>query len=420
MGYRIYWNDSVSRMGLGHSTGADLTEHAAPAPDPSTPLAASDPKAPRARLELVDDLASLPLQWEALAGHGIWHARGFLQALEASGCVGAGTGWEPRFLLAWQGEALAGALPLWLKSHSYGEYVFDWSWARAYQQSGLPYYPKLVSAIPFTPATGARLLGADRDVVGSLLAAVEACLEGGEVSSAHVLFPDSAEVPDWQRAGYMLREGVQFHWQHRGEPDFEALLMSLTREKRKHIRQERRRVREAGVQFRIETGATASPADWSLFAACYARTYAEHHSSPYLNEDFFVRWATACPEVPVLFIAEIDGEPVAASLCARQGEVLYGRYWGALAHIPCLHFEACYYQPLEWAIANGIRRFEGGAQGEHKQARGLEPAVTRSLHRIADPRFARAIEDFLRRERAGVADYASDLLAHSAYRLKGV
>ena len=397
-----------------------MTEHAAQAPDPSTHAADGGRVAARSRLELVDRLADLPPAWDALAGSSIWHARGFLQALEASGCVGPGTGWEPRFLLAWHGDALEGALPLWLKTHSYGEYVFDWSWARAYQQNGLPYYPKLVSAIPFTPATGARLLVANRDVAATLLAAVEAWLESGDASSAHVLFPLPEESSLWLDAGYLLREGVQFHWQHRGESDFEALLMSLTRDKRKHIRQERRRVRDAGVRFRIETGATASRADWSLFAACYARTYAEHHSSPYLNEEFFVRWATTCPAAPLLFIAEIGGEPVAASLCARQGDVLYGRYWGALAHIPCLHFEACYYQPLEWAIANGIHRFEGGAQGEHKQARALEPVVTRSLHRIADPGFARAVEDFLRRERAGVADYASDLLAHSAYRTQSV
>ncbi len=393
-----------------------MTEYAAQAPDPSARPADTGSLASRSRTEIVDSLAALPSGWDALAGESIWHARGFLQALEASGSVGPGTGWEPRFLLAWRGDVLAGALPLWLKAHSYGEYVFDWSWARAYQQNGLPYYPKLVSAIPFTPATGPRILTAQRDVAADLLAAVEGWLESGEVSSAHVLFPPEEESSLWGNAGYLLREGIQFHWQHRGEPDFEALLMSLTRDKRKHIRQERRRVREAGVRFRVETGATASSADWSLFAACYARTYAEHHSSPYLNEDFFLRWAAACPEVPVLFVAEVDGDPVAASLCARQGEVLYGRYWGALAHIPCLHFEACYYQPLEWAIANGIRSFEGGAQGEHKQARALEPVVTRSLHRIADPRFARAIDDFLRRERAGVADYASDLLAHSAYR----
>jgi len=393
-----------------------VTEYAAQAPDPSARPADTGSLASRSRTEIVDCLAALPSGWDALAGESTWHARGFLQALEASGSVGPGTGWEPRFLLAWRGDALAGALPLWLKAHSYGEYVFDWSWARAYQQNGLPYYPKLVSAIPFTPATGPRILTAQRDVAADLLAAVEGWLESGEVSSAHVLFPPAEESSLWGNAGYLLREGIQFHWQHRGEPDFEALLMNLTRDKRKHIRQERRRVREAGVRFRVETGATASSADWSLFAACYARTYAEHHSSPYLNEDFFLRWAAACPEVPVLFVAEVDGDPVAASLCARQGEVLYGRYWGALAHIPCLHFEACYYQPLEWAIANGIRSFEGGAQGEHKQARALEPVVTRSLHRIADPRFARAIDDFLRRERAGVADYASDLLAHSAYR----
>lgn len=397
-----------------------MTEDAGPAQKPYSDLAGMESTSRHLRLDVVDRLAELPPEWDTLAAGSIWHARGFLQALESSRCIGPGTGWDPRFLLAWHGDALVGGLPLWLKTHSYGEYVFDWSWARAYQQNGRSYYPKLLSAIPFTPATGARLLATDPQVAAALLAMLEAWLETGEVSSAHVLFPSLAETQHWLSAGYMLREGVQFHWQSHGEPDFEALLTSLTRDKRKHIRQERRRVRDAGVQFRVETGTSASRADWSLFAACYERTYAEHHSSPYLNEDFFVSWAAACPDAPLLFIAEVDGEPLAASLCARQGDVLYGRYWGALAHIPCLHFEACYYQPLEWAIANGFQRFEGGAQGEHKQARGLEPVITQSLHRIADPRFARAVEDFLRRERAGVADYASDLLAHSAYRSQGV
>ena len=393
-----------------------MTKTAAPVPEPRSGVAGDERAAGALRLELLTHLADLPAQWDALAGDCIWYARGFLQALEASGSIGPGTGWAPRFLLAWHGDVLAGALPLWLKTHSYGEYVFDWAWARAYQQHGMAYYPKLLAAIPFTPVTGPRLLARDASVARLLLAAVETWLEAGEASSAHVLFPAESEQPLWHDAGYMMREGVQFHWQSRGEHDFEALLMNLTRDKRKHIRQERRKVLEAGARFRVETGATASRDDWALFAACYAQTYAEHRSTPYLNEDFFVRWATACPESPVLFIAEVDGEPIAASLCARQGDVLYGRYWGALAHIPCLHFEACYYQPLEWGIAHGIRRFEGGAQGEHKQARALEPVVTRSLHRIADPRFASAIDDFLRRERAGLADYALELRGHSAYK----
>jgi len=385
-----------------------VAETAEPVPEPPA-------RAP-ARVVLLTRLAELPPAWDALAGDCVWHARGFLQALEAHGCVGPATGWEPRFLLAWRGDTLCGALPLWLKTHSYGEYVFDHSWARAYQQHGLAYYPKLLAAIPFTPATSPRLLGSEREVAALLLGVVDSWLDKGEASSAHVLFPAAAEADLWRDAGYMQRDGIQFHWQWRGESDFEALLMNLTRDKRKRIRQERRQVSEAGVRFRIVDGHRASAADWALFAACYARTYAEHGSLPYLNEAFFVDWAAACPDVPVLFIAEVAGEPLAASLCARQGDVLYGRYWGALAYIPCLHFEACYYQPLEWAIAHGIRRFEGGAQGEHKQARALEPVRTQSLHRIADERFAVAIGDFLRRERAGVGQYADELLMHSAYR----
>lgn len=369
----------------------------------------------RFEISVVLRVADLPPDWDALDGQCIWHARGFLQALEDSGCVGPGTGWEPRFLLARQDERTIAALPLWLKSHSYGEYVFDWAWARAWQQHGLDYYPKLLSAIPFTPATSARLMG-DARAAPALLAAVEGWLATGEVSSAHVLFPAQNEAPHWQNAGYLPREGVQFHWQSRGEPDFETLLSSLTRERRKRIRQERRKVAEAGVRFRVESGHTASDGDWDFFTACYVQTYAEHRSTPYLNRQFFGDWARACPDVPVLFIAERDGEPVAASLCARDGETLYGRYWGSRVFIPCLHFEACYYQPLEWALAQGIRRFEGGAQGEHKQARALEPVTTCSWHRIGQPDFADAVARFLQRERAGVTDYREALQTHSAYR----
>jgi predicted N-acyltransferase len=207
-----------------------------------------------------------------------------------------------------------------------------------------------------------RLLAADPDLAAQPLRGVEAWLEAGE-ASVHVLFPAEAELPHWLGAGYLSREGVQFHWRSRGEADFEALLMTLTRDKRKRIRQERKRVREAGVRFRIETGHSASRADWALLAACYARTYAEHRSLPYLNEDFFLRWAAACPDAPLLFIAELDGQAMAASLCARQADALYGRYWAPCSTSPGLHFEACYYQPLERGIANGIRRFEGGARG---------------------------------------------------------
>lgn len=372
------------------------------------------------RVAVVSQLADLPADWDALLagppGEGrIWLERGFLQALEASGSIGPGTGWLPRFLLAWRDNQLVGALPLWLKQHSYGEYVFDWAWARAWEQHGLPYYPKLVSAIPFTPATGPRLLADTAETRTALLAAVQTWLDAGEVSSAHVLFPSASELPHWQSSGYLLREGVQFHWHSRGEADFEALLMSLTRDKRKHIRQERRKVADAGVRFRIVNGHSASPADWDFMAACYAQTYAEHRSSPYLSDDFFPRWAAACPDAPLLFIAEVDNTPVAASLCARDGDALYGRYWGARVHIPCLHFEACYYQPLQWALQNGVRRFEGGAQGEHKQARALEPVRTASLHRIAHPAFEDAVAGFLARERAGIAEYHDELGRHTAY-----
>lgn len=357
-----------------------------------------------------------PRQWDALAAGQPVLRHAFLQALEHSGCVGPGTGWQPRHAALWAGGELLAAMPLYLKAHSYGEYVFDWAWAEAYQRNGLAYYPKWLAAVPFTPVPGPRLLGTDGAARQALLDGVLAMVEESGGSSFHLLFPTDEEA-DWLQArGLMLRTGVQFHWRNRGYGDFEAFLASLSRDKRKKIRQERRRVADAGVSFRVLHGAEAGEADWDFFYRCYALTYAQHRSSPYLNRAFFGQLGRALGPGVVLCLAEAAGRPVAASLCLRDEEALYGRYWGAVEEIPCLHFEACYYQPIDYAIRAGLARFEGGAQGEHKLARGLEPVRTVSAHWLRDGRFADAVARYLARETPGVAAYLDELSERSPFR----
>ena len=267
---------------------------------------------------------------------------------------------------------------LYLKDHSYGEYVFDWAWANAYEQHGLDYYPKALIATPFTPVPGARLLALDAAARQALVEAVIRWCGKQKLSSLHLLFAGNEDIAACAAAGLMLRHTVQFHWVNADWADFDAFLASLAHDKRKKIRQERRKVAEAGVSFRCAAGADIERADWDFFYRCYERTYYEHGNSPYLTRDFFRRMAREMPENWLLFIAEQAGKPIASSLIALDttpsGEkVAYGRYWGALERVDCLHFEACYYQPLQWCIANGWNRFEGGAQGEHKMARALLP-----------------------------------------------
>ena len=343
----------------------------------------------------------------------------FLHALHESGCASADTGWQPNYLALWQGDTLAAALPLYLKMHSYGEYVFDWAWADAYQQHGLEYYPKLLSAIPFTPVCGTRLLARDGQARAALLAFLQAQQQASAVSSCHILFPPESEARQLEQAGYLLRSGVQFHWLNPGYTDFEQFLATLEHKKRKNIRAERRKVREAGVAMRQVRGVDATDADWKLFHRCYSNTYAEHRSSPYLSLDFFRRIGATMPQNILLVIAERDGRAIAASLVIHTADTLYGRYWGALEHVPCLHFETAYYQPLEFCIANGIATFEGGAQGEHKMARALMPVQAGSAHWLAHPAFADAVDRFLAREGEGVERYLDELLARSPFRQAG-
>jgi predicted N-acyltransferase len=345
----------------------------------------------------------------------------YLAALHESGSATADTGWAPNFITLWQRDALKAACPLYLKSHSYGEYVFDWAWADAYERHGLRYYPKLLCAVPFTPVTGSRLLADDPPSRRTLVEAITRIAQDNALSSAHLLFgTDDEDIAAAESSGWMLRSSVQFHWHNADEPyaDFAHFLASLQREKRKKIQQERRRVIEAGVRFTVHEGAAIDAQLWDFFHRCYTRTYREHHSTPYLTRDFFARMAQHMPGHWVMFVAEREGRRIAASLVAIDAQTrhAWGRYWGAIEHVPLLHFEACYYQPLQWCIEQRYRCFEGGAQGEHKMARGLLPVRTHSAHWLAHPRFASAVAEFLEREGAGIDAYVDELRERNPFK----
>ena len=353
----------------------------------------------------------------------------YLVALHESGSATPRTGWLPRFMTLWNGDTLMAACPLYVKNHSYGEYVFDWAWANAYEQHRVPYYPKAVIAVPFTPVPGSRLLARDADARALLVRAVCQWCEDENISSLHVLFASDDDVHTSTQQDLMLRHTVQFHWKNEDYQSFDHFLASLAQDKRKKIRQERRRVADAGVRFRWSRGADISAADWDFFYRCYERTYLEHGNPPYLTRDFFARMAAHMPEAWLLFVAERNGQPIASSLIAigayassasgqkEQKLIAYGRYWGALERVDCLHFEACYYQPLQWCIDHGVQRFEGGAQGEHKMARALLPVQATSAHWLAHPAFAEAVERFLAREDVGITAYLEELEGRTPFRM---
>jgi hypothetical protein len=369
------------------------------------------------RLRIVEALHGVdPAQWDALAGDSPFLAHAFLSGLEETACACADSGWQPCHLTLWDGRTLRAAMPLYLKTHSYGEYVFDWSWAEAYQKHGLRYYPKLLCAVPFTPATGPRLLAPTAALQGRLLdAAFELARDAG-ASSLHVLFPPPEQAQLLESRGLMLRSTVQFHWENPGYDSFEAFLAAMNHDKRKKIRQERRKVSEAGIAFRWLDGRSATEADWDFFTWCYNRTYRQHYSTPYLNRAFFQHLARRMPHQVLLVLATRHDRPVACALNVHNSHTLYGRYWGAAEFHSGLHFETCYYQAIEFCIARGLRCFEGGAQGEHKLARGLLPTRTVSAHWLAHPQFASAVESFLAREGRGVGAYLDELNEHSPFR----
>ena len=389
-------------------------------------------------IRVVDTAAAVDAaQWNALLasqnGATPFMQYEYLAALEASGSIGRAKGWAIRFFLIEHGQQLMAACALYLKDHSQGEYVFDWAWARAYAEHGLAYYPKALVAVPFTPVPGSRLLAKSDALRTQLaLALIEWC-KRERLSSLHLLFSSAEDQQACIEAGMMLRHTVQFHWNNSnpGYADFDSFLGTLTQDKRKKIRQERRKVQDAGVVFRCSQGVEISSADWAFFYRCYEKTYWEHGNAPYLNQDFFQRMADEMPESWLLFVAERENVPIASSLIAINsmksmalsqngastvGGVAYGRYWGALERVDCLHFEACYYQPLAWCIEQGYQRFEGGAQGEHKLARALLPVKASSAHWLAHPAFAEAVGRFLEQEDAGVGEYMEGLQQRSPLR----
>jgi len=347
----------------------------------------------------------------------------YLSAMEESGSASAKSGWKLqlftlRHILPPQAGQLAGVAVLYIKPHSYGEYVFDWAWADAYQRHGLNYYPKAVSAVPFTPVPGSRLLADSDQSKSALLSAMVELAQNEDWSSLHLLFLSNDDLQVTETAGWLSRHTVQFHWHNAAYDDFEDFLRALNQEKRKKIKQERRKVAEAGVIFKAFEGTQIQSADWDFFYQCYAQTYFEHGNAPYLNRDFFQRMQDTMPDNWVLFIAEKNGQRMACSLIGLGNNVAYGRYWGALERVDCLHFEACYYQPIAWCIAKGVERFEGGAQGEHKMARALLPVKANSAHWLAHPGFADAVEKYLEKEGHGVSAYLENLEGRSPLKAK--
>ena len=356
------------------------------------------------------------MEWDRLAGGDPFVSHEFLSALHETGCASTATGWTPQYLLLRRNGALAAAMPLYLKTHSYGEYVFDWAWADAYYRHGIAYYPKLLSAVPFTPVTGARLLAASDEDRSTLIASALELARKLGVSSLHCLFPTRREAQRMVEHGMMPRTTVQFHWANRGYRSFDEFLAGFGHDKRKKVKQERRKVSAAGIRFRWLEGDEIRDRDWAFFNRCYRQTYREHRSSPYLNLDFFCRIGRTLPRNTLLIVAERGGAPIAASLNIRDRQRLCGRYWGALEHQTALHFETCYYQGIEYCIARGIAAFEGGSRGEHKLARGLMPVETCSTHWLAHPEFATAIEQFLARESRGMERYVDELAERSPFK----
>ena len=352
--------------------------------------------------------------WDRLAGHDPFVSHAFLSALEESGSVGKGTGWTPATILVEdESSRLISAAPAYLKTHSQGEYVFDHGWADAFERAGGTYYPKLQIAVPFTPVPGPRLLGTQAQ---HLLAAAEAIVVQNEISSAHITFIDEAGASECERRGWLVRDGIQYHWQNRGYGNFEDFLAALTSRKRKAIRKEREAARK-DFEFRTLRGAEIGSADWGWMWRFYQDTGSRKWGRPYLTRKFFDLIGESMGDKLLLFLALRDGEPVAGALNLIGPHTLYGRYWGTVDEVPFLHFELCYYQAIEWAIANGLTYVQAGAQGEHKLARGYEPVVTNSAHFIADPGFRDAVEQFLIEERRAIGAELEWLRRALPYRM---
>lgn len=375
----------------------------------------------RARiLASIDEVGSA--QWNALAGAGAPFLRHeFLAALERHDCVGTQSGWTPcHLVLDDERGALLGAMPLYRKLHSWGEFVFDFAWAQAYARHGLSYYPKLVAAIPFTPASGPRLLvraAVDAEALRrELIDQALAYAADEALSSLHALFTERSQARELAARGLLLRRDCQFHWHNRGYADFDAFLATFTAEKRKKVRRERRRVSEAGIEFQTLGGAQVDERSWRTIHALHADTFLRHGHTPYLSLEFFREIARTMPDQLVVQRALRGTRTIAAAICFRGADALYGRYWGASEEHHSLHFETCYHQGIEYCIREGLRRFEPGTQGEHKVSRGFEPTLTWSVHWIADGRFARAIQTYLEHEAEAVNEYAAQVGEHVPFK----
>jgi uncharacterized protein len=369
------------------------------------------------KLQILHGLSKVDAsQWNTLAGDHPFLRYEFLHNLERSGCVSKETGWHPQHLALVRDGLLVAAMPLYLKHHSYGEYIFDWAWADAYHRSGLNYYPKLLSAVPFTPVTGPRLLTQELNLRARLANAAIDLAREINASSVHILYPTLSQASELSSSNYLQRDSTQFHWHNRGYRDFDDFLDVMSHDKRKKIKQERRKLKEQGIQFERIEGAKINETDWRFFEHCYRTTYRQHHSSPYLNLDFFLSLGRDMPGAITMIKAMANDKPVAAALNLKGSGRLFGRYWGADVYVPGLHFEVCYYQGIAYCIEQGIEVFEGGVQGEHKLARGLMPIKTYSNHWLAHPQFSTAIADYLARESVGVDRYMDELKDMSPFK----
>ncbi len=375
------------------------------------------------RVQVLDGITEVAAgDWNALAGASHPFLRHeFIHALEESGCASPQTGWQPCHLLLSHEDQPVAAMPLYLKSHSRGEFVFDWAWASAYQRAGYDYYPKLLSAVPFTPVTGPRFLHSDskrcqEDARSLLLAGAVEFGERLAASSLHCLFPSPEDARWMEGKGMMLRTDCQFQWRDGGYRDFADFLDSFSSSKRKKINRERRRVQEAGILFETLHGQDLMPDLWETLYPLYAASYLKRGQLPYLNHDFFTRVTRSMPESIVLFVARRDGEAIALAICFRSDTALYGRYWGSTGRHHSLHFETCYYQGIEYCIREGLTLFDPGVQGEHKLARGFKPATSFSTHWVRHEGFADALTGYLAREREQVARYVEIAGQHLPFK----
>jgi len=357
-------------------------------------------------------------EWNALPGAEAPFLRHeFLFALESTGCATADTGWDARHVLVRAPDgSLTGALPLYLKAHSWGEFVFDFAWAEAYQRAGLRYYPRLVSAVPFTPATGPRILARGEGPRAALVEAARALAPTLQASSLHVLFPKPDDRATLEARGLMPRLDCQFHWRNEGYASFDDFLAGFTAEKRKKLRRERRRVLESGIACRTLTGVDLDEGLIDVIYGLHATNFVRHGHAPYLNRAFFAELVRTMPENLVVELASLGGEPVACAIMLRGADTLYGRYWGASGDFHSLHFELCYHRGIEYCIREGLARFEPGTQGEHKLLRGFLPTPVWSMHEIMDARFGAAIGEWLARERAARRDGLLEAATHLPFR----